>query len=157
MYYNINYWTLLERRQIIITTKSFLKLSSSHSVQLVQLAIPEIEASVWAHFLAHELLSWAGLFQMVSWAEPSFFRFWIWRAELSRAFSDFEFGELSWAELSSSRTSQKMSSNWSFNFRYSELNELHTVTTNKLKKWFGGYYHLPSFKQDLIVYVKMPQ
>ena len=86
-----------------------------------------VEVERAENFSAHEPLSWADLFQMVSRAELSFFRFWIWRAELSWAFSDFDFGELSWAELSSSWTSQKTSSNWNLYISYGELNELDTL------------------------------
>ena len=52
-------------------------------------------------FSAHKM-SWAGNFNSASWAELSFYRNWIWRAELSWAFSGIEFGELSWAEPKSS-------------------------------------------------------
>ena len=59
----------------------------------------KVEVERAGNFLAREL-SWAfQTLNLASWAESSLFRFWIWRAELSRAFSDFEFGELSWAEL----------------------------------------------------------
>ena len=59
------------------------------------------------NFSAREL-SWAfQILNLASWAESSFFRFWIWRAELSWAFSDFEFGELSWAELARAKRAKK--------------------------------------------------
>ena len=103
------------------------RLKALEFTQLNILSILEVKRA--GNFLAHELMSWAGPFQVVSWAEPSWNRFSIWWAELSWAFSDFEFGELSWAELSSSWTSQKTSSNWNPKFRYGELNELDSVTT----------------------------
>ena len=99
-----------------------------------------IEVKRAGNFLAHELMSWAGPFQVVSWAEPSWNRFSIWWAELSWAFSDFEFGELSWAELSSSWTSQKTSSNWNPKFRYGELNELDSVTTTGVSNYLDNWH-----------------
>ena len=99
-----------------------------------------LEVKRAGNFLAHELMSWAGPFQVVSWAEPSWNRFSIWWAELSWAFSDFEFGELSWAELSSSWTSQKTSSNWNPKFRYGELNELDSVTTTGVNNYLNNWH-----------------
>ena len=66
-----------------------------------------LEVERAGNFSAREL-SWAfQTLNLASWAESSFFRFWIWRAELSWAFSDFEFGELSWAELARAKRAKK--------------------------------------------------
>ena len=66
-----------------------------------------LEVERAGNFSAREL-SWAfQILNLASWAESSFFRFWIWRAELSWAFSDFEFGELSWAELARAKRAKK--------------------------------------------------
>ena len=83
---------------IFHTSKKYAKTTSKYSSSSEDnLSMYVLEVERAGNFSAREL-SWAfQIMNLASWAEPSFFRFWIWRAELSWAFSDFEFGELSWA------------------------------------------------------------